>query len=421
MNRTKEEQNMRIYPIYKMLSWDLLFYYSINFIFLVQVKQISASDVLFAEACYPIFKIILLIPLTALINKIGSRKSLILANSVNVFSVLSYIVSKDLSLVLLGQFLSAITYDIKGIVETNLLYDSLPKNEKRGHLFSKIDGKGTSWYYYADAISAVASGFLYVVNGYIPLVLCLICCILSVILSFKFQDVKKLSQEVPNTKQYIKDLKHSFKYMVQSNRLKYLFIFGATFTALLSVLTSLRSGTLEQINVPEQYFGIIFASLGVMSGISAKNQSRIHNKFTNKTLAVISIPTVISCIIIGFCVLGNFGIKITLAILILLFLIQYLAKGAFYTLIRRYLNNFTTSSLREKITSAYNLVESISRAIIALIASWILKITTPSNTILVLGCIATIAIVLVLDKMRNKVGLKPEEYPKKDVEFLELH
>ena len=186
MNITKEEQNMRIYPIYKMLSWDLLFFYSINFIFLIQVKGISASDVLFAEACYPIFKIILLVPLTALINKIGKRDSLILANSINALSVLSYIVAKDLSFVILGQLLSAITFNIKGIVETNLLYDSLPKDGKRGHAFSKIDGKGMSWYYYADAVSSVASGFLYVINGYIPLILSLICCLLSVVLSFKF-------------------------------------------------------------------------------------------------------------------------------------------------------------------------------------------------------------------------------------------
>ena len=31
LEETKEEQNIKIYPIYKMLSWDLLFYYSINF------------------------------------------------------------------------------------------------------------------------------------------------------------------------------------------------------------------------------------------------------------------------------------------------------------------------------------------------------------------------------------------------------
>lgn len=420
MNKAKEEKNMRIYPIYKMLSWDLLFYYSINFIFLIQIKGISASDVLLGEACYPIFKVILLIPLTALINKIGKKNSLILANSVNALSILSYIIAKDLTFVIIGQLLSAIAFDIKGVVETNMLYDSLPKNEKRGQIFSKIDGKGLSWYYYADALSSVASGFLYIVNGYIPLVLCLTCCLISVILSFKFEDIQQ-SVEITNTKQYIKDLKHSFKYMIQSNRLKYLFAFGAMFSAILGVLVSLRSGILEQIEIPEQYFGIIFAGLGVMSGITAKNQNKIHNKFTNKTLAVISLPTVFSCIIAGFCVLGNFNKIITLSILILIFLVQFLSKGAFYTLIKRYLNNFTTSSLRNKITSAYNLVESIARALVALSASYLLKITTASNSMLFLGCIVTILIVLLLDGMRNKVGLKPEEYSKKDIKFLELH
>ena len=418
---TKEERNIKIYPAYKMLSWDLLFYYSINFIFLTQIKGISASNVLFAEACYPVFKIILLIPLTALINKIGKRNSLILANIVNALSILSYIMARDLSLVLLGQCLSAIAFNIKGVVETNILCDSLPQNGKRGYAFSKIDGKGMAWYYYVDAISSVAAGFLYVINGYLPLILCLICCLISTMLAFKFNDVRKSEQELVNIKQYLKELKRSLKYMLQSSRLKYLFAFGATFTALLGVLISLRSGTFEQIGVPEQYFGVVFAALGIMSGITAKNQHRIHNRFTNKTLAVISIPTTVSCILVGFCVLGNFSFKATLVILIALFLIQFIAKGAFYTLIKRYLNNFTNSAMRNKIISAYNLVESIARAGVALIASWLLKITTASNAMLVIGCILTIVIVLLLDRMSNKVGLRPEEYSKKEIEFLDVH
>ena len=421
LDRTKEEQNMKIYPIYKMLSWDLLFYYSINFIFLTQVKGISASNVLLTEASYPIFKILTQLPLTALVERIGKRNSLIIANSVNVFSVLSYIIASNLGFVFLGQFLSAVAFNIKGIVETNLLYDSLPKDGKRGHAFSKIDGKGIAWYYYADAITSVASGFLFVINGYLPLILCLICCLISTILAFKFNDVKKSEQEIVSAKQYIKNVKHSLKYMLQSNRLKYLFAFGASFAALLGVLISLRSGTFEQIGVPEQYFGVIFASLGIISGITAKNQNKIHNKFTNKTLAVISIPTTISCIAVGFCVLGNFKLNATLIILIVLFLIQFISKGAFYTLIKRYLNNFTNSELRSKITSAYNLIESIARAGVALLTSWLLKITTASNAMLFVGCILTIVIVLLLDKMRDKVGLKPEEYPKKEIEFLDVH
>lgn len=421
LDRTKEEQNMRIYPIYKMLSWDLLFYYSINFIFLTQVKGFSASSVLLSEAFYPIFKIISQLPLSALVEKIGKRNSLILANSINALSILSYIIASNLGFIFLGQFFSAVAFNIKGIVETNLLYDSLPKDGKRGHAFSKIDGKGIAWYYYADAITSVASGFLYVINGYLPLILCLICCMISTMLVFKFNDVKKSEQESVNIKQYVKELRCSLKYMLQSSRLKCLFAFGATFAALLGVLISLRSGTFEQIGVPEQYFGVIFAALGIISGITAKNQHRIHNRFTNKTLAVISIPTTISCILVGFCVLGNLNFNATLVILITLFLIQFIAKGAFYTLIKRYLNNFTNSAMRNKITSAYNLIESIVRSGVALIASWLLKITTASNAMLVIGCILTIIIVLLLDKMRSKVGLKPEEYSKKEIEFLDVH
>jgi len=423
LGTTKEENNVRLYPIYKMLSWDLLFYYSINFIFLTQIKGISAADVLLAEAFYPFCKIILLIPLTALINKIGKRKSLIFANATNALSIMCYIIAQDFTYILIGQLLSAVAFNIKGIVETNLLYDNLPRNEKRGHQFSKIDGRATSWYYYIDALTSIAAGFLYVLNGYLPFILCFIGCLISTYLSFKFTDTDKDKLNMQNnitTRQYIKDLRVSFKYMLQSDRLKYLFIFGAIFTGLLSVLVSPRSNILEEIGVPEQYFGIIFAVLGIISGLAAKNQNIVHNKFRNKTLGVISIPTTISCIIIGFFALAKNQNTAFLIIILTMFVIQYIAKGLFYTLIRRYLNNFTTSELRSKIISAYNLIESIIRTIMALFISWLLRGMSASNMIIFLGCILTIIIILLIDKMRNKVGLKPEEYSKKEIEFIPL-
>ena len=404
-----------------MLSWDLLFYYSISFLFFTQVKNISAADVLLGEALFPIFKFVLLMPLTALIAKIGKRKSIVLANLINAFSILSYIIAQNFTYIIIGQFLSAIAFDLKGVTETNLLYDSLPKDEKRGQSFSKIDGKGTSWYYYIDAITTLVSGFLFVINGYIPFILCFAFCIISAILSIKFSDIKKTdANENIKFTTYIKDLKHSFKYMLQSNRLRYLIILGGIFWGFLSTLISLRTGMLKQIGVSEEYIGIIFSVLGIISGITAKNQNRIHNKYRNKTLAFLTVPATISCILTGFFVMGNFPFKITLALVLIMFLIQFMAKGPFFTLIKRYLNNFTTSSLRNKISSSYNFFESLMRAGISLLASFLLRITNSSNTILVLGCLVTIAIVLLLDKMHGKVGLKPEEYAKKEIEFLEI-
>ena len=47
--------NQNLYKIYKMLSWDLLFYYTISFLFLTKAKGLSTSEILFADAFYPIF------------------------------------------------------------------------------------------------------------------------------------------------------------------------------------------------------------------------------------------------------------------------------------------------------------------------------------------------------------------------------
>ena len=99
MESTEEEKsNIKLYPIYKMLSWDLLFYYSIIFIFLVQIKHISPADVLLGEAFYPFFKFILLMPMTAFIEKIGKKRSLIIANSANAISILCYILAQNFTI-----------------------------------------------------------------------------------------------------------------------------------------------------------------------------------------------------------------------------------------------------------------------------------------------------------------------------------
>ena len=51
--------NMRIFPIYKRLAWDYLFFYTIDFLFLTQVKGISSADVMLKSTFYAFFSIIL--------------------------------------------------------------------------------------------------------------------------------------------------------------------------------------------------------------------------------------------------------------------------------------------------------------------------------------------------------------------------
>ena len=422
MEGTEEnKKNLKLYPIYKMISWDLLFYFPIIFLFFTQIKGLSAADVLLVDAVYLLFKSTLLIPESFIIERIGKRNSLIIGNLFNALSILIYIISKDFGMIIIGEVCSAIAFNIKGICEANMLYDSLSKNEKRGDMFSKIDGKATSLYYYISAVSSVIAGFLFKVNGYIPMVLCLITNTISMLLAFGFEEiVPKREKKRENVIKELKNLKTSFKNIFSSVRLRKLIIFGAFFSGIMLALVQLRSSLLKDINVQPQYFGIIFGVFEMISGMSARRQEKIHKKFRNRTLTVLAVPVVFSIIALGMWCNIEFDFKTTMIGVLIAFAMQFASRGPFYTLIKKYLNNFTNTSLRAKISTGYNLLENIFRAMICFSASLLLRFTTTANTFIIIGCVATMIVILMLDGMRKKVGLKPEEYEESEIKILDL-
>ena len=88
-----------------------------------------------------------------------------------------------------------------------------------------------SWYYILDGVASLTAGYLFVVNGYIPMFICLGFSLISLALSFKFKDVyevpKSNSSKITVTlKEYGKDLKSSFKFILKSKRIKsYILVF----------------------------------------------------------------------------------------------------------------------------------------------------------------------------------------------------
>jgi MFS family permease len=125
------------------------------------------------------------------VNKLGNRKSLILGNLFVASSILAVILANNIAVLIFSNFLSAFGYALKGLTETSILFDSIEKNEKRNDIFSKIDGKSSSFYYYIDAITSLTTGYLFVINGYLPMTLCFIICIISLLISYSFKEVEE--------------------------------------------------------------------------------------------------------------------------------------------------------------------------------------------------------------------------------------
>lgn len=407
--------NIKLFPFYKMISWDLLFFYAIIFLYLVQVKNLSAPQVLLADALYNVAVMLFAIPSGKVVDKIGKKNSVIIANVCVCIAVTILLFMNNFVHLVISYSIMAFGYSIKAIAENIILYDSIPSSPKRGKIFSLIDGKASSNYYYVDAISAIVTGFLYVVNPYIPMVLCLIMCIISTLISFRFEhtNIKTKSKTENNDKV---TLKEAFKYVKTSKRIQYLILFYGVCSGLLYVLSSLRSSLFEDLNLNARYFGIIYAILQIVSGTTARFQNKVQNKFKNETLAVLAIPLTLSCVFIG--ILGGLQTdNFIFSIIIMLFITQNVIKGPYRGLIVRYMNNFTNRAIRTKLATLESLIYYGTSVIFSLLCSWLLARTTTANTLTIMGAVTTFLLGTLLYFMKGRVGLKPEEYPEEDLKY----
>lgn len=418
------KNNMRIYPIYKMFAWDLLFYYAITFLFQTQVKGLSPSVILLGDSFYAIFRTVFQIFCIKIVDSLGKQKSLLLGNILVSISILILILGNGFfCLIILLNVIQSIGYNLKALCEPTILSDSIPKSSSSAKIYSKIDGKGSSFYYIFDAISSATTGFLYIINPYIPIIICFAFCLISTILSLAFSEPIPKSVSTEEEKSvgfisYYKDIFITFKQIIKSNRLKSLLIFSLCFWSILSVFSTLRSSILVDIGIPEQYFGIILACMQIIASLSARKQQWFQNKFKNRTLSWFSFGISLSFIFAGLFVVCNISYTVSIVTTLLAIIIIGIIKGPYHTLIQRYFNSFTNHDVNSKIFAIKSLIENLGRLLLSFFASFLLSVTTTAYTFIIIGFIFFVIFIFLLNYMKTRVGLKPEEYPEEDLIFV---
>lgn len=415
-------KNAKLYPIYKMFAWDLLFFYSIEFLFCTITKQVTASEMLMINGIYLLSKIVMQIPAVTITDFLGKRKSIILGNILLIFFMLTLIIGPGAISIIIANLIFSLGYNIKTIAESNLLYDSVSTRGGEG-LYSKIDAKGGSWYYILDGIASLTAGYLFVINNYIPMLICLGFIIISTILSFGFQDIYKVKKNEKEKielrkvlKEYNKDLKSSFRFILKSKRMKAFTLFQIVFYSLIEVISIYNSDLLVTIGIPEEQFSMIFAILTFIGGISLSLKRPIEKKLRNKTLSFLSILYIGACIIIGM-ITNISSHQFIIAIVLVMLAVHKITTSIWYILEAKYLKNFTNEDVRNKLTFSYEFIGGIAASISSILGGLLLEVITVQNAFLVVGLFALASMIVTLDYMRTRFGLKPQEYKKEDIEF----
>ncbi len=421
--RMMRKTNMRIFPTYKRLAWDYLFFYTIDFLFLTQIKGISASDVMLKSTFYAFFSIALQIPANIIVEFLGRKNSVILGNILSCLYMVIIMMSGSLFDLIVAEFFSSMSFTIKNVAEPSLLNESIPPSRYKSQIYSKISAKGASGYYVLNAISKVIAGALFTINGYLPVILSLAVLIIVTILSIGFIEPikkKKKGNAVFMYKVEMRNVKDGFTFVLKSERLKALILCASLIYALLSILQTYHVSLQEDIGLSSFIIGIIAAIGGLASAYASKTQAQFHNKFRNQSLFTICMILSISTIIAGIFGIGAETYIFLLILVILSFFIYNFSMGMFYTIIDKYLRNFSNEKIDTKIFAAYNLFRSVFRMLSGLLASFLLDKMTTTYCMIIIGVLFTIIYILLGKYMKTRVGLKPEEYSNEERKYDEL-
>ena len=410
------KHNLRLYPKYLMLGYDLLFFYGIRVMFLLDVKGITESQILLAATVYALSMIVMQVPATLLASKIGYKNTAIAGNIFNIIWAILMITFDGFAGLALSQFISGVAFALKFVSEPNLLSTSIPQapTYQRNEIFSRLDKKGFSRYCIFSAISTIISGFLYDINPYIPIFLCLICVIAATAISFNFYDIQD-EESKESFKDYIKDLKKGYKFITKSKRLRALLVMTGAVWGIIVLLDSYQLTLLQDIGATSVQVGFIFAMFELTRGLFSNTALDFNKKFKNRSLTNILLTFAIGFILAGIIAMSQLPFYTKLIIIVVILLIMGAANAIDQILAKKYVNNFASTKILPAIYSSKSICDNIFRTIITLLGSAIVGIYNIDIAMIVMGIFILILTLALTVYSKDKLGLKPEEYTQKDI------
>ena len=337
--------------------------------------------------------------------------------------MLVIIFSRYFTDLILAEILSSLAFAIKQSAEPRLLNESIPTSSFKDKIFAKINEKGLSGYYILNSITMLLSGWFFDINPYIPILLSLSVNILVTLLSKAFiEPIQKKKQSIKDfsIRKNIKELEESLKFILKSERLKSLLLFAAIFNGMIVTLINCETSLLEEMKLSSTVIGIIAALLGIIAGITTKQQEKFNNKFKNKSLSIIGITIGISTITAGILAMITEKWNWIVIIVIIALSMRSIFKGIYYNLEEKYCRNFANEEIDAKIYISRNFVVSVASAISGVYASFLLERISSAWTMIVFGISNLFLIIIALIYMKSRIGLKPEQYSEEETKYDEL-
>lgn len=358
------EKSNKIYPIYYGLSSDLVFWIAINTLFLSTVKNLSAFQINSLTTISTILAIVLYFFASKIINKIGNITSVRLANLLLLLSSLLLTFSKSYFFLLLGQILYEFAFVFKAI-DSVILIKNL-KYLKKEEKYLEIKNKGTTIYSLITMIISLISGFLFNINPYLPMFICVFICTINLILSMFI--VEGDIKEEPNMKTSVKISKLVVYIILIYGLLYGIIVIGQNNAKLFMQYRLNEVVSIEKTAIILSF--IVFASRLVRL-ISNLTFMKIYNVLKNKIIILMEFLLLVSYVLF---VIGNFIRNGIIAALIMAigFIIFLWLRDPIENLLTELLMKNTKVDEREQTIIYFQFFRKLTTFLLSMVATLIL-------------------------------------------------
>lgn len=362
-------KNITLTKWYIALTYDFLFFLFVQVYFLNQVKNISYENILLLESIFSILKILVQMPIVNIIKRIGLLFSFRIGPILVCFSLLTFIFSTSFYILILAYLLKAIGWSFINISSSSLLYNEL-EQEGQAKEYGKYYGLSQSTFIFLNIFSSLFSGFLFSLNGYLPLILCLIIHIFAVIISFKIHGIKN---EKIDKKFYNRFDCNNYKLVLKNKFCIYIFVISMIFWGVLGVYDTYNMNYLESVGISVNFCTIIMAIISIFGLIFSRYQYKIKKILKSNNYIVMTFCLIIPSIFVGLCYILKLPSYILLIMMLLSLVFQVFTRNQFRIYALDYINSYSKPELRIDSVGLYYCFESFGRFLITYIGSLVLN------------------------------------------------
>lgn len=276
---------VKTYPILKGFTDDLLFFVAIDTLFYTAVKGLSAQQIVFLTTIASFFSIISRIALIKVIQKIGNTNSTRLGMGLLLLSAVLKTFGPSYLWIMAGSIVYELAWVFKDM-ENVMLKNNLKVIGKQDE-YAKITNKAMKVYAFLTLIVAISSGFLFNLNPYLPMYLCIIICIIAFIMYFKMKDISNNNIIIKENKKLKKVKLSKLIWIILISYAVYygIIVTGQQNTKLL-IQYSL-SGVIETTKV-SMYLGFIVTLSRLSRLIGDSIFGKVYYKIKDKSLSILT-------------------------------------------------------------------------------------------------------------------------------------